>query len=334
MKYEINRPLAIYQLGKRENQEDSLYPTFDKATSDDRLFILCDGMGGHEKGEVASQTVCQEISEFVRSGADRSVPFTDSMLDDAMQSMYQVLNEKSRTVGDQKMGTTMVFLYFHAGGVMAAHIGDSRCYHIRPKTRSIVYRSKDHSLVNQLLEVGQITHEEASTMKGKNVILRAIMPNQETPAQSDIIHIKDVCPGDWFYMCSDGMLEKMNDDELLNIICNDEMTDDQKCNCLLAATDENKDNHSAYLIHVSGVMHEIIDEDQPDDEAQMAIPVIKEDGEDQKCVASVVESEPEVVVEPKYVDASPQSAPMDYHGRGRLVPRYWSRNVFRFEKSG
>lgn len=312
MKYEINRPLAIYQLGKRENQEDSLYPSFDKATSDDRLFILCDGMGGHEKGEVASQTVCQEISEFVKSKADRSVPFTDSMLGEAMQSMYQVLNEKSRTTGDQKMGTTLVFLYFHAGGVMAAHIGDSRYYHIRPKTRSIVYRSKDHSLVNQLLEVGQITQAEVSTMKGKNVILRAVMPNQETPAQPDIVHIKDVRPGDWFYMCSDGMLEQMDDDELLNIICNDEMTDDQKRNCLLAATDENKDNHSAYLIHVSGVMHEIIDEDQPDDEAQMAMPVIKEDEEDKKDVAAVVESEPEVVVEPKYVDASPQSAPMVY----------------------
>jgi hypothetical protein len=59
-------------------------------------------------------------------------------------------------------------------------------------------------------------------------------------------------------------------------------------------------------------MHEIIDEDQPDDEARMAMPVIKEDEEDKKDVAAVVESEPEVVVEPKYVDASPQSAPMVY----------------------
>lgn len=160
MKYEISKPLAIHQLGKRENQEDAIFPALDEATAEDRLFILCDGMGGHAKGEVASQTVCQELSEFIMKETDRSAPFTDNMLDAAMKRMYQVLNEKSQTIGDSKMGTTMVFLYFHPGGVMAAHIGDSRYYHIRPKTHSIVYRSKDHSLVNQLLEVGQITQEE------------------------------------------------------------------------------------------------------------------------------------------------------------------------------
>jgi protein phosphatase len=296
MKYEISKPLAIHQLGKRENQEDAIFPALDEATAEDRLFILCDGMGGHAKGEVASQTVCQELSEFIMKETDRSTPFTDNMLDAAMKRMYQVLNEKSQTIGDSKMGTTMVFLYFHPGGVMAAHIGDSRYYHIRPKTHSIVYRSKDHSLVNQLLEVGQITQEEVATMKGKNVILRAIMPNQETPAKPDIIHIKDIRPGDWFYMCSDGMLEQMNDEELLNIICNDEMTEDQKRNCLSAATDENKDNHSAYLIHVGGVMHEIIDEDQPDDETYTATPNIAEVVEEDHSTA-VVETEPEIVVE-------------------------------------
>ena len=77
MKYEINLPLAIYEQGHRDNQEDSIYPALDKATTQDRLFILCDGMGGHAKGEVASQTVCQALSNQVLSRAQPGQPFTD-----------------------------------------------------------------------------------------------------------------------------------------------------------------------------------------------------------------------------------------------------------------
>ena len=66
MRVEIYDPLAIHELGKRDNQEDSIYPLDGNATANNRLFILCDGMGGHEHGEVASQTVCECISESIR----------------------------------------------------------------------------------------------------------------------------------------------------------------------------------------------------------------------------------------------------------------------------
>lgn len=64
MRIKRYQPLAIHELGKRANQEDSIYPIVGKATESDRLFLLCDGMGGHEHGEVASQGICKSLSSF------------------------------------------------------------------------------------------------------------------------------------------------------------------------------------------------------------------------------------------------------------------------------
>lgn len=267
MKYLLNTPLAIHQLGQRQNQEDSIYPAYGQADASQRLFILCDGMGGHSHGEVASGIVCQEVSKFVQQVASSTRAFPDAMLTAAMESMYNVLDAHDDGSG-KTMGTTMVFLFFHPGGVMAAHVGDSRYYHIRPSTHEILYRSRDHSLVTELYEAGEIKLEEMATAKGKNVIMRAVMPNKEERAMPDIVHIKDVQPGDWFYMCSDGMLEQMSDEEILNIFSNEALTPEQKRDCLIAATDANHDNHTAYLIRVEAVEHDAIDAGAPDDEQE------------------------------------------------------------------
>jgi len=270
MKYEIFTPLAINEMGQRHNQEDTIWPHLNDATKDDRLFILCDGMGGHQKGEVASRVVCDTLSEYIKTQTDSSKPFTDLMLTKALATVYNKLNEldKENKDSDRKMGTTLVLLYFHAGGLMAAHIGDSRYYHIRPKNNEIVYRSKDHSLVNDLYDAGEINMQDIAKSNVKNIILRVIMPNEKNPAKPDIVHIKDIRPDDWFYMCSDGMLENIDDDELLNIICDKSMTDEQKRDWLKSATSDNKDNHSAFLIHINSVVHEIVDENEPDDESE------------------------------------------------------------------
>ena len=139
MKIEIYQPQAIWELGQRDNQEDSIFPAFGKATDDDRLFILCDGMGGHEHGEVASRTVCKAMSNAILSLDKQS--FTDDDLLDALQVVYRQLDSLDNS-HLKKMGTTLCLLYFHKGGLTAAHIGDSRIYHIRPKENRIIYQSR------------------------------------------------------------------------------------------------------------------------------------------------------------------------------------------------
>ena len=262
MKIEIYQPQAIWELGQRNNQEDSIFPAFGEATDDDRLFILCDGMGGHEHGEVASQTVCKAMSDTLLSLSKQS--FTDDDLLDALQTAYRQLDclDNSHL---RKMGTTLCLLYFHQGGLTAAHIGDSRIYHIRPKENRILYQSRDHSLVYDLYQAGEISYEEMRTSPQKNIITRAIQPGEESRVRPAIVHIADIQPGDYFYICSDGMLEQMSNDELCRLLSTDG-SDEKKRMQLIAATSDNKDNHSAYLIHIKEVMREAGDHMLLDDE--------------------------------------------------------------------
>jgi serine/threonine protein phosphatase PrpC len=204
------------------------------------------------------------MSSFLNKELNTDSPLTDSLFNKAINEAYDNLDAKDDG-NEKKMGTTLDFLCLHRGGCFIAHIGDSRIYHIRPNTRTILYRSRDHSLVNDLYDVGELTIDEIKTSKSKNVITRAMQPKQENRSKADIVHVTDICPGDYFYMCSDGMLESMDDKELLSIICSEE-PDENKREKLIEATKNNQDNHSAYLIHIIAVESELLDASQPNDE--------------------------------------------------------------------
>lgn len=259
MKYKL-QPYQIHELGQRQNQEDSMFPAYGKSTSNDRLFILCDGMGGHEKGEVASATVCETMSNTILSRWNPDEPLSDELLRQAIQDAFDALDAKDN--GEvKKMGTTMTFICFHSEGATIAHIGDSRVYHIRPNHPSIggegggsiLFKTRDHSLVNDLIKIGEITEEEAKNHPQKIVITRAMQPCQERRSKADIAQITDIQPGDYFYMCSDGMLEQTSDENLLYIITKENTTNEQKVEMLREVTAENKDNHTAHLIYINNV---------------------------------------------------------------------------------
>ena len=140
----------------------------------------------------------------------------------------------------------------------AAHIGDSRIYHIRPEV-GVLYQSRDHSLAFDLFQSGEISYEEMLNFTQKNVITRAMTPGLENRHRADIIHITDIQSGDYFYMCSDGMLEQMSNNELVDSLSSDSK-DEEKQKRLIEATDNNQDNHSAWLIHIKEVIEEKGDE--------------------------------------------------------------------------
>ncbi len=255
MRYKI-KAYNLQELGQRANQEDSLFPALGKSTPNDRLFILCDGMGGHEKGEVASSTVCEVMSKTILSLWNLAEPLTDEIFQQALSAAYDALDAKDNGE-ERKMGTTMTFLCLHASGATVAHIGDSRIYQLRPATKRsparIMFRTQDHSLVNDLVKVGEITEEEAKHHPQKNVITRAMQPCLEHRAKADVAHLTDILPGDYFYMCSDGMLEEATDENILNVITKPYVTDEQKLEMLRQVTEDNKDNHTAHLIHIDKV---------------------------------------------------------------------------------
>lgn len=266
MKIKIAQPLAIHQIGKRPNQEDSIYPLLNTASTKDFLFILCDGMGGHECGEVASGTVIQTISSFIKSRFTPTGLLSEAMLEEAIDAAYNALDEQDKD-GTKKMGTTLTFLCFHRGGCTVAHIGDSRIYHIRPNTREILYRSRDHSLIYDLFEIGELTKDEMKTAKNKNVITRVIMAHQERRSKADIVHITDIQEGDYFYLCSDGMLESMEDKRLLDIFGYG-IPDTEKRDMLIEDTVDSNDNHSGIIIRIESIEHEEDDLLYPNNEPE------------------------------------------------------------------
>ena len=258
MRINIYQPLAIHELGKRANQEDSIYPIMGKATENDRLFLLCDGMGGHEHGEVASQSICKSLSAFLLQHAVASEGLEDKLLSDALAYAYEELDKLAILGDSRQMGTTLTLLYFHSNGCTAAHIGDSRIYHLRPSSHTILYKSRDHSLVYDLYQTGELTYEEMKTFPQKNVITRAMIAGDKNHPRPDVVHISDIQSGDYFYICSDGMLEQMEDEELLDIFAAN-VCDEEKQQMLISETSDNKDNHSAYIVHIKEVSHDEAD---------------------------------------------------------------------------
>ena len=242
---------SIFEVGQRSNQEDYLYPVLSDQPLTGDLFILCDGMGGHEKGEVASQTVCETMSAYIEQHRREDGFFDEEDFRKALSAAYDALDAKD-TSTEKKMGTTLTFLKFHEGGCFVAHIGDSRIYQIRPATKSILLKTVDHSLVNDLVKLGEMTPEQALTSSQKNIITRAMQPHQERRAQADCTNLTDLQVGDYFYMCSDGMLEISEDSEIVNILSMNR-SDADKIEILKGATRENRDNHSAHLIRIVSV---------------------------------------------------------------------------------
>lgn len=256
MKYRLT-PYTIFEQGARDYQEDYLSPKHNEASQSDRVFILCDGMGGHSAGEVASRIVCETMSASVKKNSpDSEGSFSDDIFRQALNDAYDVLDDADDGAV-KKMGTTMTFLKFHSDGCTVAHIGDSRVYHIRPgKTMEdtrILFQTRDHSLVNDLVRIGEMTPEEARTSRQKNVITRAIQPNMERRSSADIHHISDILPGDYFLMCSDGILENMEDNHIRNIFSEQGGDALTKVDIITKATAENRDNHSAFIIRIDDV---------------------------------------------------------------------------------
>lgn len=272
MRIEINNPQYIYELGMRSNQEDNLFPSPGTATASDRIFVVCDGMGGHEKGELASELVSRTVGERLKANAGDSMLCSDEQIAQAISHAYDEL-DRHDTQSVRKMGTTLTLVALHRGGVTAAHIGDSRIYHIRPKDKKILYKSRDHSLVNELFYSGNISRKQMINHPRKNIITRAMQPNDperyDNRPQADIAHITDVKTGDYFLLCSDGVVETMRDFEILDLMARDDLSDEQKAQQMRTLTNGSSDNHTAYFFRVKSVERERGDETLLDNESKM-----------------------------------------------------------------
>lgn len=257
MNIQLRQAQAFCQLGRRSNQEDACYPKVDVMPATQRFFVVCDGVGGSESGEIASQTVCHAMAETM-SEFNTCNDFTNDDFRHVLDAAYDALDRKVKP-HNREMATTMTFVYFHSGGCTMAHIGDSRIYHFR-KGKGILYRSDDHSLVNAMVHNGMLTPEKAVNNPQRNVITRymeAVNADQNR-CMATVMRSKDILANDYFLLCTDGVYNNISDEELMGILFNQEIDDEEKVKTIAKRCKNSDDNNTAIIVPVAAVDSESI----------------------------------------------------------------------------
>lgn len=208
-------------------------------------FVVADGMGGHNAGDIASKLVINSFVENMRLSNERTAI-------QAIESSVKAANEEliAKAAGNKElegMGTTFVLASIDSNNKMlVANIGDSRLYYIR--NDSIVQITKDHSYVADLVRKGELKKEEAKYHPRKNLVLRAI--STSNVVSPDFYRVK-VENGSYCLLCSDGLSDMLDESEMLKIISEYENISDS-VEKMIAVANENggKDNITIILIKI------------------------------------------------------------------------------------
>ena len=251
MNITIQKPFSVGEVGKRFNNEDSIYPSNEFVNINNRLFLVCDGVGGSHKGEVASSIACDSIQTFFRSYLETEEAFDPQLIEKSIRYTEIRFDEYIHNNPFARgMATTLCLIYFAPEGVYLTHAGDSRIYQFRDG--KMLFKTEDHSIVNSMIKNGKINPEDAGNHPQKNVIYRAIQ-GSHYPVEVDVIKIMDVLPNDEFFMCTDGVTEVWSDKDLCKVFASN-MSSEEKINTIKEqCRDKARDNYSAYLIPIHEV---------------------------------------------------------------------------------
>ena len=226
-RHAVHRPARTFSVArsdvgrKRSGNEDAYYRNDDSG-----FYVVADGVGGHNKGEIASRECIDQLQMWMLGAArdlDRLIARCEAgdseanweirrLLESGVQSAcYMVYGMAELSPDKRGMSTTCSALLIRGGYAFAAHVGDSRVYRLR--RRSVLQITEDHTLINYKLKHGMISAAEAEKSSAKNVITRAV--GHRDYVQVDTADI-DVAPGDRFLMCTDGLHGYLkSDDEIL-----------------------------------------------------------------------------------------------------------------------
>lgn len=182
------------------------------------LFVLADGMGGHRAGEVAAKESVERLCALMSSSLCSMPQCTLADVEYSLCSAICMVNAEIYALGQSSehlrgMGTTVCCAYFHPEGIVCAHVGDSRIYRLRD--RKLEQLTTDHSLVRELIDLGQLSEQQAGDFLYKNIITRAIGTE---PFVEPSISIQDVRIGDLYLMCTDGLSDQLNKEEMETIL--------------------------------------------------------------------------------------------------------------------
>jgi protein phosphatase len=235
----------------RSHNEDSI-----AADGEIGLAVLADGMGGYNAGEVASGIAVALIPAEIRKALAARQP--DELKGNLMErliseqaarangTIYQAAQNESQYAG---MGTTLVVALWHDNQLTVGHIGDSRLYRLRNDTLEQITR--DHSLLQEQIDSGMITKEQARHAPNKNLVTRAVGIDPEVEAE---VHSYAVQPGDIYLLCSDGLPDMVADEDIENTLASLKSNLPLAAEQLVQQANDNggRDNVSVILVRVLG----------------------------------------------------------------------------------
>jgi protein phosphatase len=239
---------------KRDHNEDSIA----LPESGERIAIVCDGMGGHASGEVASRLAVELIVDhFTETGKQQVLTWpykvdrdlrkdVNRMITGVMLANLEIWERSQREARFKGMGTTCVAMYFLDDHMIIGHVGDSRCYRVRGP--EMTQMTEDHSLINDYIRMKRVTPEEAENWPHKNVIVRAL--GMKESVQVDIFtEVPRV--GDTYMLCSDGLTGMLKDDTIQHILMSERDLDRAVDRLITAANEEGGvDNISVVLARI------------------------------------------------------------------------------------
>ena len=238
-------------IGKvRKNNEDYCKgEVIDTEFGSIGIFALADGMGGHNKGEVASKMAVENIVEFFKNNLLQSNNIKIDYIDDIIKQAYHNVNYKiyQKSISDKEfegMGTTLVIAIVYKNNIYVANVGDSRCYLLNKDGFNKI--TIDHSVVEELVKAEVITEEEAKTHPRRNQITRAI--GTEEMVIVDIFK-QNIEPEDTILLTSDGLTGFVDDEDIKNILLQNKDINYLTEDLINKANDiSGKDNISVVLI--------------------------------------------------------------------------------------
>ena len=213
--------LALTDVGKkRKGNEDSLF-----VNPDQNLFVVADGMGGHAAGEVASRVAVDAINEFVLLtsgddeitwpfGLDESISYDGNRLKTAIRFANRKVLEATRERTEYEgMATTVAAVLVDGTSANIGHVGDSRVYRVRDGR--IEQLTSDHSWVNEQIESGVISAEQARSHPLRNVVTRALGGKPDLQVDMQVHRLE---PGDVLLLCSDGLTTMITDEDIARLV--------------------------------------------------------------------------------------------------------------------
>jgi protein phosphatase len=241
---------------RRQINEDAFFRDDDKG-----FYMVADGVGGHNKGEIASREAVDQLRSWVYGAAhdlDRLVERVASgdrecvwdirrLLESGVKSAcYMVYGMAELDPEKRGMSTTLSALLIRANLAFAVHVGDSRVYRVRGA--SVLQLTEDHTLINYKVKHGMLTKAEAEKASGKNVITRAV--GHKDYVQVDTVDI-DTKPGDRFLLCSDGLHGYFTTEEEVAALCGDGSLEEcAEASVAMALQRGGKDNITALVVEV------------------------------------------------------------------------------------